>query len=111
MLKLLVAEGTISETIAALMQTWRYGGSAVHNAVRVRGHDAEGRMKLALYLLRAPFSLEKMSEADRRRLGATEAPQGWLTLKHAASALGVSQQTVLNKLKLGQLNAVRVCER
>ena len=60
-LDLLVAEGAISETIAALMQTWRHSGFSVHNAVRVRGHDAEGRMKLAQYMLRAPFSLEKMT--------------------------------------------------
>ena len=55
----------------------------------------------------APWQVQ-VSEADRRRLGATEAPQGWLTLKSAASALGVSQQTVLNKLKSGELNCVRV---
>ncbi len=55
----------------------------------------------------APWRVE-VSEADRRRLGATEAPQGWLALKGAASALGVSQQTVLNKLKSGELSGVRV---
>jgi excisionase family DNA binding protein len=49
-----------------------------------------------------------VSEADRRRLAASEPPPGWLTLKCAASALGVSQQTVLNKLKSGELNGVRV---
>ena len=31
------------------------------NGVRVRGNDAEGRRKLAQYMLRAPFSLEKMT--------------------------------------------------
>ena len=55
----------------------------------------------------APWQVQ-VSEVDRQRLGATEAPQGWFTLKHAASALGVSQQTVLNKLKSGELNGVRV---
>ncbi len=60
-LDLLVAEGGISETIAALMRTWRHSGFSVHNAVRVRGHDADGRIKLAQYMLRAPFSLEKMT--------------------------------------------------
>lgn len=55
----------------------------------------------------APWQVQ-VSEADRRRLAATEAPQGWLALKSAASALGVSQQTVLNKLKSGALNGVRV---
>lgn len=55
----------------------------------------------------APWEVQ-VSEADRQRLAATEAPQGWLALKGAASALGVSQQTVLNKLKSGDLNGVRV---
>jgi excisionase family DNA binding protein len=55
----------------------------------------------------APWHVQ-VSEADRRRLAATEAPPGWLTLKYAASALSVSQQTVLNKLKSGELNGVRV---
>ena len=43
------------------MRTWRHSGFSVHNSVRVRGHDAEGRIKLAQYMLRAPFSLEKMT--------------------------------------------------
>lgn len=55
----------------------------------------------------APWQVQ-VSEDDRKRLAATEAPQGWLTLKYAASVLGVSQQTVLNKLKSGELNGVRV---
>lgn len=55
----------------------------------------------------APWQVQ-VSEDDRRRLGATDAPQGWLTLKSAASVLGASQQTVLNKLKSGELNGVRV---
>lgn len=43
------------------MLGWRHSGFSVYNAVRVRGDDAPGRMKLAQYMLRAPFSLEKMS--------------------------------------------------
>ncbi|MGH8634927.1 MAG: helix-turn-helix domain-containing protein [Burkholderiales bacterium] len=68
---------------------------------------ASGLLRARQLTQGAPWRVE-LSEADRRRLAATEAPQGWLTLKHAASALGVSQQTVLNKLKSGALNAVRV---
>jgi len=33
----------------------------VHNGVRVASGDTEGRKKLAQYMLRAPFSLEKMT--------------------------------------------------
>ena len=44
----------------------------------------------------------------QQRLAASEAPQGWLPLKGAAQALGVSQQTVVDKLQRGELAAVRV---
>ncbi|MEK6243798.1 MAG: transposase [Pseudomonadota bacterium] len=40
---------------------WRHTGFSIHNAVRVRAGDAAGRRRLAQYMLRAPFSLEKMS--------------------------------------------------
>ena len=43
------------------MLAWRHGGFSVHNEVRVAAADAEGRKKLAGYMLRAPISLEKMS--------------------------------------------------
>ena len=55
----------------------------------------------------APWKVE-VTEADLRRLKATNAPPGWLPLKGAALALGVSQQTVLQRLKSGQLEGVRV---
>ena len=44
-----------------------HSGFSVHNSVRVRARDADGRKKLAQYMLRAPFSLEKMSYDDRRK--------------------------------------------
>ena len=45
-----------------------------------------------------------MSSLSRsQRLG-----QGWLTLKAAAQALGVSQQTVVKKLNTGELEGIRV---
>lgn len=43
------------------MLAWRHGGFSAHNQVRVGEGDAEGRSKLAGYMLRAPMSLEKMS--------------------------------------------------
>ncbi len=43
------------------MLTWRHTGFSVHNAVRIRASDAAARQKLAQYMLRAPFSLEKMT--------------------------------------------------
>ena len=43
-----------------------------------------------------------------QRLAAGDAPKGWLPLKAAAQALGVSQQTLVDKLQRGELEAVRV---
>lgn len=48
------------------------------------------------------------AKEDQRRLTAADAPEGWLPLKGAARALGVSQKTVLQKLSSGELEGVRV---
>jgi predicted site-specific integrase-resolvase len=55
----------------------------------------------------APWRV-RVTEQDRRRLTAADAPAGWLPLKGAAYVLGVSQQTVLQRLKVGELDGVRV---
>jgi len=60
-LALLRREGQVSAALAEKMLAWRHTGFSVHNAVRVRASDAAGRRRLAQYMLRAPFSLEKMS--------------------------------------------------
>ncbi len=51
----------ISEELCGRLLGWRYSGFSVHNQVRVAADDAEGRKKLAAYMLRAPLSLAKMS--------------------------------------------------
>lgn len=43
------------------MLAWRHGGFSAHNEVSVAAEDAEGRKKLAGYMLRAPMSLQKMA--------------------------------------------------
>jgi hypothetical protein len=43
------------------MLAWRHTGFSAHNAVRVGARDASARRSLAQYMLRAPFSLGKMS--------------------------------------------------
>jgi hypothetical protein len=60
-LDFLVAERAISEQLRRRMLGWRYSGFSVHNRVRVAADDTEGRKKLAGTMLRAPFSLAKMS--------------------------------------------------
>ena len=55
----------------------------------------------------APWRIE-ITPADRERLCPQDLPEDWVTLKRAANAFGVTQQTVLNKLKPGELEGVRV---
>ena len=61
MLDFLVAERVLSEALRNRMLGWRYSGFSVHNQVRIGAEDAEGRKKLAGYMLRAPMSLAKMT--------------------------------------------------
>lgn len=60
-LDLLRREGLVSELLAERMLAWRHTGFSAHNSVRIHARDAAGRRRLAQYMLRAPFSLEKMS--------------------------------------------------
>ena len=57
----LVREHALSEDLRSRMLGWRYSGFSVHNQVRIAAEDAEGRKKLAGYMLRAPISLAKMT--------------------------------------------------
>jgi hypothetical protein len=43
------------------MRQWRHTGFSVHNRIRTRAADAEGRQRLAPYMIRCPFALKKMS--------------------------------------------------
>ena len=76
MLAFLVKERAITDELRVKMLGWRYcGGFSAHNQVRVPqglppvvgAHDAQSRMKLADYMIRAPMSLEKMTYDDRRK--------------------------------------------
>jgi hypothetical protein len=55
----------------------------------------------------APWRIQVRGE-DLTKLIPTDESEDWLTLKAAAYAIGVSQQTVLQKLKSGELKGVRV---
>lgn len=60
-LQFLSRRGAVSEVQRSKLLGWRYSGFSVHNRVRVGEQDAEGRKKLAGYMLRAPMSLQKMT--------------------------------------------------
>ena len=55
----------------------------------------------------APWHIQVRPE-DVARLKPADADPAWLPLKGAAQVMGVSQQTVLQKLKCGELEGVRV---
>jgi excisionase family DNA binding protein len=54
----------------------------------------------------APWQIRRTDEL--RALFTEQAPPGWLTMWAAMKALGVSRQTVLQRVKRGQLRAVHV---
>ena len=60
-LALLRSEGLVSAALAEKMLAWRHTGFSAHNSVRLGARDSAGRRRFAQYMLRAPFSLEKMS--------------------------------------------------
>lgn len=67
----------------------------------------QGLLRGAQVTRQAPWRVQ-VTAADRARLTAGEELPGWLTLKAAASRLGVSQQTVLQRLKEGRYEGRRV---
>ena len=60
--KLLLAEGKITEEIAANIRSWQHSGFSVDQSVRVEAEDSEGTRKLIEYFLRCPFSQARMIE-------------------------------------------------
>jgi hypothetical protein len=60
-LDFLVKREALSKELSARMLAWRHGGFSAHNEVSVAAEDAEGRKRLAGYMLRAPMSLQKMT--------------------------------------------------
>jgi hypothetical protein len=60
-LDFLCVEVGFDPALAQRMRQWRHSGFSVHNQIRVKAHDAEGRKQLARYMIRNPFALEKMT--------------------------------------------------
>jgi hypothetical protein len=46
---------------------WRRSRFSIHHEVRIDRQDHQGREKLAQYILRAPFSLQKMHYRAKSR--------------------------------------------
>ena len=54
-------EGALATDLAHRMRQWRHSGFSVHNRIRSKAADAEGHQRLARYMIRCPFALNKMS--------------------------------------------------
>ena len=59
-IRMLLRERRIDETMTRKLLGWRHSGFGLHNAVRIGATDSEGRRAVAEYILRAPFSLDKL---------------------------------------------------
>ncbi len=59
--KMLLKEKKISRELVDKLLSWKNSGFNIHNQVKIQSHDSHGRESLAQYILRSPFSQEKMS--------------------------------------------------
>jgi hypothetical protein len=58
--ELLLNRGKIDESLVQQMRSWRHSGFAVNFAVRLGPDDLAGRERVLQYMLRCPFSLERV---------------------------------------------------
>ena len=59
--KMLMKKGLLSAERVKLMESWEHSGFNIDASVRIGAEDATGRENLARYLIRAPFSGERIS--------------------------------------------------
>ena len=59
-LQMLLRERRIDDTVIRTLLGWRHSGFSLHNEVKIGSYDLEGRRAVPEYILRSPFSLEKL---------------------------------------------------
>jgi hypothetical protein len=59
--KMLMKKGLLSAERVKLMESWEHSGFNIDASVRIGADDATGRENLARYLIRAPFSAERIT--------------------------------------------------
>jgi hypothetical protein len=57
---MLLRDQRIDESMIRKLLGWRHSGFSLHNAVRIGAHDSDGGRAVAEYILRSPFSQEKL---------------------------------------------------
>ncbi|MCZ6562931.1 MAG: transposase [Deltaproteobacteria bacterium] len=59
--KMLLREEKIRRELVDKLLSWKNSGFSIHNQVKIQSHDSHGRDSLAQYILRSPFSQQKMT--------------------------------------------------
>jgi len=62
---MLKEEGKITDEIIDKLMKWRHSGFNIDNGMRISRDDEKGRESVAQYILRNPFSIEKMTYNDK----------------------------------------------
>lgn len=58
---MLVEQGPLSEELARKLLSWKHSGFSVHNGKPVKRNDTAGLKRVAQYIIRNPFSEQKMT--------------------------------------------------
>ncbi len=59
--RMLLKENKISRELVEKLLSWKNSGFNIYNHVKIQSHDCHGRESLAQYILRSPFSQQKMT--------------------------------------------------
>ncbi len=63
---LLLAEGRITTEVVEQIQSWRFSGFSVDHSVRLETGDTQGLERLAQYMVRCPFSVERVISVNEK---------------------------------------------
>jgi len=58
---MLLRDKKISRELVGKLLSWKNSGFNIHNQVKIQSHDNHGRERLAQYILRSPFSQQKLT--------------------------------------------------
>ena len=60
-IKMLVEEGLLAEELACKLLGWKHSGFSVYNGKPIKRNDSAGLQRVAQYIIRNPFSEQKMT--------------------------------------------------
>ncbi len=63
---LLLAEGKIGAEVVEQIQSWRFVGFSVDHSVRLETGDTQGIERLAPYMVRCPFSVDRVVSVNEK---------------------------------------------